>query len=91
MAFKSFCEKKPAPQAGQALGVGSSNEEQKEDSAHGLDGEFREHVMGKGGGFGVFVLFMNMVATFLSGFVVIGVADLAKNVSYIPARRVRPS
>jgi hypothetical protein len=37
--------------------------------AHGIDDEFKNHVQGTGG-FSVFVVFFNLVATFLTGYIV---------------------
>ena len=50
--------------------------------AHGIDDEFKNHVQGTGG-FSVFVVFFNLVATFLTGYIVIGVPDNARELGFI--------
>ena len=50
--------------------------------AHGIDDEFKNHVQGTGG-FSIFVVFFNLVATFLTGYIVIGVPDNARELGFI--------
>ena len=48
-----------------------------------LSDDCKNHVQGINGGFNVYVVFFNMVATFLSGFIVIGIPDGSRQLGFI--------